>query len=464
VLGLMFVSLLGPIVVLLLGLVLVWAWGYAALEPILRGVVPPEYTGWAAAAVAVVLVVPVELVLYGVAVRAEAAARADELRSRAAALVADAANLELKDRLALQKDRLALEKDLIQAQNAVRATLVQVFTGLAQLVLGSAVIGTLLLQGKNVQIAQKNLEGAQTAQSQNLEVAQTAQRQNAQVAGQSAQVAGTTVANALRTLDLSEQGQAAERFTRAIEQLGSTASDGSARAEIRLGGIYALERIATDWPQNRPAIMDVLSTLVRREARGPQLSCAPAPDDRKVLEADKRQERQRTDAVLELTLRALGRLNRVHWDELAKSGRSPIDPPTVGNDVRKTDLSKTDLQGFNLTAIDLIGAYLQDADLAGAILRRANLQDADLRCAYLEEANLTEAQLQRAQLQGAHLQRAQLQDANLTGANLTGANLTGARNLTPEQVLQAYQKGKDAALPEPPLWTKEEGDRVRRQW
>ncbi len=43
-----------------------------------------------------------------------------------------------------------------------------------------------------------------------------------------------------RTLELTEQGQVTERYTKAIEQLGSD------KLDIRIGGIYALERIARD--------------------------------------------------------------------------------------------------------------------------------------------------------------------------------------------------------------------------
>jgi uncharacterized protein YjbI with pentapeptide repeats len=394
------------------------------------------------------------------------AARVEVMRRRADEVVVAAGQFGLiRDRLAAERDRLALEKDLLQAQNAVRTTLVQLFAGVAQLVLGSAVIGTLLFQWQNAQIADRNAGIAQD----NLTLLRQEQAQNAQIAdrnagiahdnlklvqkeqAQRAQSAEEAQESARRTVALSEQGQVAERFTRAIEQLGSTASDGSARPEIRLGGIYALERIANDSKQDRQAIMDVLSTLVRREAQGPQRLDARgcAEYDRKVRTPEEGQVRQRTDAVLQLTLRALGRLNRVHWDELAKRGIAPIDEPTVGNDVRKTDLSKTDLQGFNLTGIDLVGAYLQDADLAGTTLRLANLQDADLRCAHLEAASL----------QGADLRR-----ADLTGAHLRGANFEGAQNLTSAQILQAREKGKGALLPKPPQWTEEQGAAVRRQW
>src|SRR5215207_2875546 len=60
------------------------------------------------------------------------------------------------------------------------------------------------------------------------------------------------------TLRITEQGQITERFTRAIDQLGAT-DDGKPKLEIRLGGIYALERIAKDSPKKYYAtIMEVL--------------------------------------------------------------------------------------------------------------------------------------------------------------------------------------------------------------
>jgi hypothetical protein len=44
----------------------------------------------------------------------------------------------------------------------------------------------------------------------------------------------------LRSLELSRRGQVNERFSKAIEQLGSD------KLDVRIGGIYALEQIAHD--------------------------------------------------------------------------------------------------------------------------------------------------------------------------------------------------------------------------
>jgi hypothetical protein len=63
-----------------------------------------------------------------------------------------------------------------------------------------------------------------------------------------------------RTLQVNREGQITERFTRAIDQLGSK------ELEIRLGGIFALERIARDSERDHAPIMEVLTAYVRRHA------------------------------------------------------------------------------------------------------------------------------------------------------------------------------------------------------
>jgi hypothetical protein len=70
------------------------------------------------------------------------------------------------------------------------------------------------------------------------------------------------------TFDLQREGQITDRFTKAIDQLGAveTGPDGKPKInlEVRLGGIYALERIARDSPRDHWTIIEVLSTYVRR--------------------------------------------------------------------------------------------------------------------------------------------------------------------------------------------------------
>jgi hypothetical protein len=84
-----------------------------------------------------------------------------------------------------------------------------------------------------------------------------------------------------QTRQLTEQGQITERFTRAIDQLGATDDDGNPRLEIRLGGIYALERIDKESPKRayHSTVMEVLTAYVRENAPWPPKSANSPEED-----------------------------------------------------------------------------------------------------------------------------------------------------------------------------------------
>src|SRR5215217_5201757 len=69
-----------------------------------------------------------------------------------------------------------------------------------------------------------------------------------------------------RRVEISQDQQVTERFTRAIDQLGATDSTGGKQLETRLGGIYALERIARDSEKDRGPIAEILTAYVRHHA------------------------------------------------------------------------------------------------------------------------------------------------------------------------------------------------------
>jgi hypothetical protein len=60
-----------------------------------------------------------------------------------------------------------------------------------------------------------------------------------------------------RTLQVNREGLITDRFTRAIDQLGATGAEGNKLFEIRLGGIYALERIARESAEDYWPIMEI---------------------------------------------------------------------------------------------------------------------------------------------------------------------------------------------------------------
>jgi hypothetical protein len=59
------------------------------------------------------------------------------------------------------------------------------------------------------------------------------------------------------TLRTTQERQVTEQYSRAVEQIGHSS------VQIRLGGIYALERVAAESPRYQSIILDVLSAFVR---------------------------------------------------------------------------------------------------------------------------------------------------------------------------------------------------------
>ena len=217
-------------------------------------------------------------------------------------------------------------------------------------------------------------------------------------------------------LKLSEQGQFTDRFTKAIDQL-----DNKKALAVRLGGLYALERIARDSPPDRATIAEVLCTYARSAPRSKppaRRAMNTGPPITTAAEAVTPTANPASLAVrapdVQAAVTILGR-----W-------RNRLGKPPPVLDLHNADLQGAILVGAELQGVILVGAQLQDANLAGAQLQDARLNDADL-----QDANLAGAQLQDARLNGAQLQRAilfgaQLQDAILFGAQLQDAILDTA--------------------------------------
>lgn len=222
---------------------------------------------------------------------------------------------------------------------------------------------------------------------------------------------------------IAEQGHFTERFSRAAEHLGDPA------LPVRLGGIYALWRLAQDSPKrDLTSVIDILCAFVR----DPPHKLAEPTNAVKRVHSD-------VQAVLDL----LGDepvpyrqdLPADYWLDLTDANLSGYDLRDANfskTDFRDADLSDAQLAGTNLTDASLKLANLKGAQLSGATITRANLTDAtltnaDLMDADLTDARLTDADLTGARLRGANLRGARLRDANLTDANLMDAKLTGAQ-------------------------------------
>src|SRR6266542_3655275 len=176
-------------------------------------------------------------------------------------------------------------------------------------------------------------------------------------------------------LEILREGQITERFTRAIEQLGSDNLD------VRLGGIYALERIASSSDVDRGPILEVLTAYVRGHSPWP----------------------------------AAG------WEYGAATPPEQDDRQLPSLQFRKPDVQAVMSILGRRKALDNEELLLARVDLRRAYLRRANLERANLR-----NASLRGVQGRNVRLRGAVLKQADLTKALLDGADLQGAALGGA--------------------------------------
>jgi hypothetical protein len=195
-------------------------------------------------------------------------------------------------------------------------------------------------------------------------------------------------------LRATRDGQVTERFTRAVDQLGNASID------VRIGGVFALERIARNSPADQETIVAVLSAFARGHAPWPPPPGAAYPEDHPL-------ERLPTLAYragdVQATVTVLGSL-------------SPMERP---EEIR---LPRTDLRRARLWGLRFDGA-----GLGGACLRWGRLDHASLVGTRLDRADLREAWLVEADLTGADLSGADLRGADLTGAYLVGTRFTDAR-------------------------------------
>jgi hypothetical protein len=188
-------------------------------------------------------------------------------------------------------------------------------------------------------------------------------------------------------LELMRSGQITDLFTKAIEHLGDNSP------EVRIGGIFALERIANESPDYVPHIVSTLAAFARHKL--------PASTAKKYEKVDVLNVRAPDAAA------ALAALCR---PPLSKN--RPDSSEFGGLDLSRTDLRRSSLRGANLSRASLFASRLDGADL-----RHANLSYANIRAADFGKLVLNDQELKNG---------ADLRHADRTGIRDEGANFEDA--------------------------------------
>jgi uncharacterized protein YjbI with pentapeptide repeats len=222
--------------------------------------------------------------------------------------------------------------------------------------------------------------------------------------------------------------------------------------EVRLGAIYALEKLARDDLEIHWPIMETLCAYVRKNAGPPKSldEIAVALLGRGIHDDDAREQLNLyRRSVEQPAVTVIGRRSDAQRDfERAQREQTKFSSTDAWRlNLARCNLARADLTGLNLDAVilggsslafancanaDLIGARFDDAHLEGARfmgthLEKAWLFGAHLQGAWLNQAHFESATLRRAHLEGAFLAQANLQAADLTDAHLGSADLSLAR-------------------------------------
>ena len=202
-----------------------------------------------------------------------------------------------------------------------------------------------------------------------------------------------------------------ERYQKGAEMLGSEV------LAVRLGGIYALQHLAEDEPeQYHVQIMRLLCAFVRNPTK----------------------EKDREDRARLVVNEERGQRN---IRDLVKALMVPEDVQAALEAIGTRSDADVELEKKETFGPDLSGAQLRGVDLSK---RKANLSGADLSDAVFDSPNLVPLNLDvretmelpctTAILSGVDLRGSKLSGADLSDSDLTGADLRGARGLTQEQL------------------------------
>ena len=210
----------------------------------------------------------------------------------------------------------------------------------------------------------------------------------------------------LRQAQISERGLLNERYQKGAEMLGSET------LATRMGGIYALKRLAQEHPNEyHLQIMDLLCAFIRHPIHTEKNS----KDDtiNKNLDTSFEAGNSKRPPDIDAALMAI-----------MQRGDKQIG---IEDQERKKKFWFFDLTGANLSGLVMVSANFSYAQLSGANLSKAVLLLTDLSHADLSKANLS--------------------GVSILSANLSNSDLSGVTGLTQDELDKAHiQKYSDLPI------------------
>jgi hypothetical protein len=242
-----------------------------------------------------------------------------------------------------------------------------------------------------------------------------------------------------RGFRLSREGHITDRYSKAVEQLGNPNLD------VRIGGIYALERLARDSSLDRETVVYVLATFIREHTRVGSRKPSSEP----------------VGADVQAALSVLGRRPDAEKEQKKLDFYyAGLNEATMHGDFRNAMFYYCRLDKASFAGSKIDGAGLSFCTALGAAFshcsaRKANFVNAEYKAGWFLAADLTDADFYGTDLSKsdfgrryrergepplppATVTRARFTKAKLSGTILRGVDLRTAVGLTREQLAEAF--------------------------
>ncbi|MER7730766.1 pentapeptide repeat-containing protein [Streptomyces erythrochromogenes] len=232
-----------------------------------------------------------------------------------------------------------------------------------------------------------------------------------------------------RNYNLTRRGQVTDRFTKALERLGSD------QVYIRIGGVAAIKQILLDAPDQAEDAARVLQAFIYEQTE--EAGEIEEIDDSESLPPD-----------VTASIEALGAAayRALHFVRLP--GRNLTGVDLCGMTLNYARFNKSRLRMADFSFSRMPGGSLEESDCTGAdfahsSFEAANLTRSDMTASRMDFATFSSAKMDKAQMVGVQAKATRFNNASLKGAALygafTGCDFRGA-NLT-----DADLRGMEAA-------------------
>lgn len=230
-----------------------------------------------------------------------------------------------------------------------------------------------------------------------------------------------------RQTETAEQSHITDQINKAVENLGATRVLHDAEGkqftepslEVRIGALYALERISKHSEEDHVQIMEILCAYIRINAPASAAANTRAKTRSRLQSWARDLKPPRED--LRIALEIAGR--RKETFEMLKTGRVPSQAK------HRLNLSDTNLQGSDLTALNLDKAVLSRSRLDGATLAKTYLRGVIARDATMtgvvvndcraDGSNLTNVDLRASTVKRTNFWRSKLDNVDLEHAEIS---------------------------------------------